>query len=105
MPLERSTANGTSLLGKFTAYREIIARRVHRAFWGVPNLLVLTVSVNERHLSNAVRRMEGSGPETAAFLFKKIDPRASIEPMPAILDAPWLRAGHPSMTIAHPGRA
>ena len=54
MPVLRSNALQTSVLGKIAAYREIAMRQVQRSYLGLPNLLVLLLTTSEGRLSNIV---------------------------------------------------
>jgi hypothetical protein len=53
-PVVRTNLNATSYLRKLLQYREIIARRTYKTHWGLPNLLVLTVTTHEQHMKNIV---------------------------------------------------
>ena len=77
------------------AYKALIASQGHKTHLGLPNLLVLTVTTSERHLKGI---MEASG-ENALFLFKTVGRLAM--PDTTLLTMPWLRAGHPPLTIAN----
>lgn len=92
MPLARSNDRQTSYLAKLGAYREVIASGRHKAHWGIPNLLVLSVMLDERRVSAMLSRLQGS-PLAAAFLFRAIDPRQLNAPCPGLLAEPWLRPG------------
>ena len=96
MPIERSKPGQTSYLGKLTAYRETIERQVHKTHWGIPNLLVLTLTTSAARASEIVAKL-GNCP---AFLFKAADEGALLKPLPALLLEPWQRAGHPPLGIA-----
>jgi hypothetical protein len=93
MPVARSTAGQTSYLGKVAAYREIIAHRVHKSHWGIPNLLVLTVTANESRIQEIIRRAQDGAGGGAAFLFKALGTPDITMPKPQLLFEPWLRPG------------
>ena len=97
MPVSRSNGAQTSCLGKLALYGEIIARGLHKLHWGIPNLLVLTVTTDARRLENIRRTLGGAHP---AFLFKAVEPRTLTESYPALLTESWLRAGLPALPIA-----
>ncbi len=100
MPIARSNPRQTSYLGKLATYGEIIARHVHKTHWGVPNLLVLTVTTGESRLAAMLKRAgeDGVGP---AFLFKAVSERGGLtRPLPQLLTEPWARAGAAPLSIA-----
>jgi len=51
MPLVRSDRNQTSLFGKLAAYREIIARQVHKTHLGISTLFVLTITTSQERVN------------------------------------------------------
>ena len=99
MPIVRSSQNQTSILGKVAAYREIIGRQMHKAHWGIPNLLVLTVTTNESRMREMIRCLGDQGGECAAFLFAAVGDAALKIPVPSLLVEPWARAGLPPLRI------
>lgn len=99
MPIVRSSQNQTSFMGKAAAYREIIARQVHKAHWGIPNLLVLTVTTSESRMREMIRCLGDQGGECAAFLFAAAGDAALKIPVPSLLVEPWARAGLPPLRI------
>ena len=107
MPVFRSSLGQTSYLKKMLAYREIIARQIHKSHLGIPNLLVLTVTTNERHMAEIMKLLCELTGSSAAFLFKTIGALGSFDqaptPAPQILLEPWLRVGFPPMRIDAPG--
>jgi len=104
MPIVRSSLGQTSYLKKMLAYREIIARQIHKLHFGIPNLLVLTVTTNERHTEQIMKAFGEMGGGSAAFLFKTINTLSSLDmapsPMPALLTEPWLRVRFSPLCIA-----
>jgi len=99
MPVVRSNESQTSYLGKITAYSEIIAHKTHKTHWGLPNLLVLTVTVSESRLQEIVSRLEEKTGGSAAFLFKAVDASGLPTPMLQLLFEPWQRAGFSPLRI------
>lgn len=97
MPISRSKPGQTSYLGKLGAYNEVIAKQVHKTHWGVPNLLVLTLTASAARASEIVAKL-GSG--SPAFLFKAADGKALASPIRELLTEPWQRAGHGPFGIA-----
>ncbi len=98
MPIARTNPKQTSYLGKLAAYNEIIARQVHKTHWGVPNLLVLTLTTGAARCSEIVAKLGGGS--SPAFLFKSADGKALSKPLPDLLSEPWARAGSPPLSIA-----
>lgn len=104
MPVTRSRCDQTSYLAKLMAYRDVLAREAHKSHFGLPNLLVLTVTTSERHKANILSALTGAIGGSTAFLFKAVARRRLIDGMscadPSILLGPWDRAGHPPQCIA-----
>lgn len=107
-PVVRANLLQTSYLRKVLQYREVTARRTYLARFGLPNLLVLTVTTNEQHLRN-IMELAGTlagGTSSPSFLFKTMPSLDSLEkaplPTPDILTAPWRRAGHADFRIDQP---
>ena len=103
MPVVRSNPKQTSYLGKLTAYREIIERQAHKAHWGIPNLLVLTLTNSKARMVEMMRHLAGQRGNSAAFLFKAVAGGELLRPMPALLTEPWERAGLPPLRISDSG--
>lgn len=57
-PAFRGNLQQTSYLRKILQYREIVARALYKTHWGLPNLLVLNVTINERHMQNLMRLVD-----------------------------------------------
>ena len=100
MPVVRSTASQTSYLGKIAAYREMIKHRIHKSHWGIPNLLVLTVTVSAARVQEIMDRLQARPGESAAFLFKAVGAADLTTPAPQLLFEPWQRMGFPALCIA-----
>jgi len=99
MPVARSNLHQTSYLKKILAYREIVAKHIHRSHLGLPNLMILSVTSSEERMSNLmslISQLTGGNGSTV-FLFKTLstvgDFRAAPMPTPYILTAAWKRAG------------
>lgn len=101
MPVVRSRQGQTSFAGKLSAYREIISRQVYKSHLGLPNLLVLTVTANERHKAEIMRATANLAGEGAAFLFKALE-GGTENPMRSLLNEAWERADYPSLSISKP---
>lgn len=99
MPLLRSNKNQTSYLGKITAYREVIERLLHKTHFGIPNLLVLTVTNSDARMREIIARLDNAGSDSAAFLFQSLNAPALTMPAPALLQEPWQRRNHPALNI------
>lgn len=104
-PIMRATLQQSSVARKIVQYREVIAQTIHKAYWGLPNLFVLTVTTNERHTKNMMQRVaeltEGKG--SPFLLFKTMPSLASLEhaplPTPHMLREPWQRVEHEAFRI------
>lgn len=100
MPVVRTHAKGTSILGKIAAYRTIITHRAHKAHLGLPNLLILTVTTWEARIADIMEQLGGQTGDSEAFLFKSVDASSLATPAPQLLFEPWQRAGFPPLRIA-----
>ena len=99
MPVVRSNDSQTSYLGKIAAYREIIAHQLFKTHWGIPNLLVLTVTGGEVRAQEIMARLQEKTGESAAFLFKAVGTIDLTTPAPQLLFEPWRRAGFPPLLM------
>lgn len=107
-PIMRATLQQSSFARKIVQYREVIAQTIHKTYWGLPNLFVLTVTTNERHTKNMMQRVaeltEGKG--SPFLLFKTMPSLASLEhaplPTPHMLREPWQRVEHEVFGIDRP---
>jgi hypothetical protein len=99
MPVARSNTGQTSYLKKIAAYRENIARLVHKTHWGLPNLLVLTVTTSESRAADIMQRIEGEPGGSPAFLFKAMNQSEFRTSANQLLFNPWQRPGLPSLRI------
>ena len=107
-PVVRGDLRQSSYIRKILQYREIAARSIYKTQWGLPNLLVLNVTTNDRHKQNImdlVDQLTGDKGSTS-LLFKTMPSLASLEkaplPAPDILTDAWHRAGHPDFFIDRP---
>ena len=107
-PVVRSNLHQTSYLRKILQYREAAAQAAYRTHWGLPNLLVLTVTTNRRHMANMMQlvREQTDGRGSTSLLFKTMPSLASLElaplPTPNMITEPWERAGHEPFCIDRP---
>lgn len=107
-PVVRGNLHQSSYLRKILQYREIAARSIYKTQWGLPNLLVLNVTTNDRHKQNIMGLVDEltGGRGSTSLLFKTMPSLASLEkaPLPVsdILTDAWHRAGHPDFFIDRP---
>jgi hypothetical protein len=99
MPLARTARAQTSYIAKLEAYRDVIDSNAHRSYWGIPNLLLLTLTTSARRLDEMLSRVDRST-SSSAFLFKALGDFALIRPAVGLLTEPWMRAGLPPLSIA-----
>lgn len=97
MPVSRKSASQTSYGAKLAAYAEIIAGQRHKRHLGLPNLLVLTVTLSERHKDRMMAAARTLGIARDAFLFKAV-PKLSA-PAVSLLLEPWQRAGTEAVSL------
>lgn len=104
-PVVRANLHQTSYLRKILQYREIAARTVYKTHWGLPNLFVLTVTTNEKHMKSMIRLVDEltNGKGSTSLLFKTMPSLASLEksplPTPYMLTEPWCRAGYDAFHV------
>ncbi len=107
-PIVRSNLRQSSYLRKILQYREIVARSVYKTLWGLPNLLVLNVTINDRHRRNIMRLVDEltKGKGSTFLLFGTMPSLASLaqspRPIQNILTRAWHRTGHPDFFIDRP---
>lgn len=107
-PVTRGDLRQSSYLRKILQYREIAARSIYRSQWGLPNLFVLNVTVNQRHEQNIMRLVDEltGGKGIPSLLFKTMPSLASLEkaplPEPDMLTEVWHRAGQGDFLINRP---
>jgi hypothetical protein len=101
MPIARRHPSQTSYLAKLAAYSDALAQRRHKMHLGISSLLVLTITTSERHKQSIMERLRAQS--SAPFLFRALlSPSMLHYPQPALLEQPWERAGHPSLSIGQP---
>lgn len=108
MPVARRNLQQSSYLRKLLAYREIVAQGVFKAHFGLPNLLVLTVTTGEQHVKNIMAFLHNltGGRGSTFFLFKTASSRGDFQaapsPAPDMLTTPWNRVGYEPFLICEP---
>jgi hypothetical protein len=105
MSIKRAKLQQTSYLRKVLAYRELVAKDLHRTHLGLPNFLVLTVTTSAQHMKNimtlvAVLAAEG---KSTLLLFRTMSAlgnfRQTPAPAPDMLTEPWQRVGYGPLSI------
>jgi len=98
--IERKTWKQNAFAKKVHAYCDILRSRAFETHWGIPNLLVLTVTTNRSHMFNILRYLtKVDDPLSERFLFKA-EPMFGVNwrvPREVLthLFAPWERADAP----------
>ncbi len=95
----------SSILGKFLQYRHLVRDRLFERHFGMSNVLVPIITVNEAHMRNmidlALRITDGQGFKW--MLFRTVPDFGSVEhtiqPSIDLLAEPWHRAGNPPLTL------
>ncbi len=93
-------ARSSSILLKFLLYRQFVRERLFHTHYGMPNVMVPIITVNDTHLANmidlALSITDGRGFKW--MLFRSLPALASVatspEPQLDLLRTPWLRAGN-----------
>jgi hypothetical protein len=96
MPVCRRDESQSSYAGKIALYQEILSQATYRSHFGLPNLFVLTLTLNPQRLK-AMARQCASSP---AFLYKAIGEDDLVVPIPGLLWEPWDRADQPPFNIS-----
>jgi hypothetical protein len=108
LPVIRSDLHQTSYLRKILAYRQISVQSIHKSHFGLPNLLVLTVTTNQPHMANIMSLVGELAHEGKAklFLFKTMssvgDFKKAPEPTTHMLTDAWQRVGYEALRIDRP---
>lgn len=111
-PVTRSNLNQNSYLRKILCYRAINSSRAYKAQWGVPNFIVLNVTVSDAHsrsilelVREVTQKPDGSHGITN-FLFQVVPNFTHYTRVPPVMShlwsAPWLRAGKEPFYISKP---
>lgn len=99
------TSRHSSILAKLLQYRHFVRERLFETHFGMGNVFVPIITVNEQHMLNmldlVLQLTEGRGFKW--MLFKALPDFASLEravqPTPGLLTEPWLRAGNPPLNL------
>ena len=106
MPVSRSTLRMTSYLRKILAYRQGAAREMYRSQYGIPNLLVLTVTTSDSHMRGIMRLLGEIAGSSTLFLFKTAAAFGTLGTIPApssgLFAEPWERVGCSPLLIDRP---
>jgi hypothetical protein len=105
--IERTKLDQNAFGTKLRGYLDIAGSRTYRSHWGIPNLLVLTVTTNVTHMHNILgylkKLTEHDAKAAERFLFKAKPEFGSNWRVPDvmvdILTEPWLRADGTSFSI------
>ncbi len=100
MPVERSVRGQTSYLAKLAAYRAAFADGLPKSCWGLPNLLVLTLTTAPGRLAALLSRSDAIA--DPRFLFKEADARTLATPHYGLLDETWQRTGRSNFDLSAP---
>lgn len=97
----------SSILIKFLQYRQLVRARLFESHYGMSNVLVPIITVNEQHMRNMIdlmlRLTDGQGCKW--MLFRTMADLVSVEgsPTPSLdfLTTPWQRAGNSPLSLLH----
>lgn len=98
--IERRSLEQSAFAKKLRAYAEIVDRGTFKAVWGIPNLLILTVTTNATHMGNMLSYVASNSiSHQEKFLFKAKPGFGVNWTVPDVMDdlltAPWTRVGAP----------
>lgn len=99
-----------SYLRKLLCYRDIIFNKTTEKVWGIPTPFILTVTTSRLHLENIKKlfltiaeHFGQQSPRSYHLLYRAIPILGSFdrhpEPLLSLLDDPWERIGHPTLTL------
>ncbi len=97
--IERRSINQNSFGKKILQYIDIFRDWTFRERWGLPNLMLLTVTTNANHLANLLDFLKKQHSRYAErFLFKALSEfgtnwQVPREPLTDLLTEPWMRPG------------
>lgn len=98
--IERRNLEQSAFAKKLRAYADIIDGGTFKGVWGIPNLLVLTITTNATHMANMLAHLVNNTiAHQEKFLFKA-KPTFGVnwsvpEVMDDLLTAPWARVNAP----------
>jgi hypothetical protein len=98
-------SRNSSILGKFLQYQHLVRERLFESHFGMSNVLVPIITVNDQHMRNmidlALRISDGRGFKW--MLFMSLPDLASVEktihPDLDLVATPWLRANNPPLML------
>lgn len=101
MPVTRSSFRASSYHRKLLAYDQALKRGLYKSLWGIPNLLILTISTDAAHLQNLLGPAQRLGDFRTAFLFKAIGESQAAGPslVTNLVTLPWVSAGRRKIDI------
>lgn len=104
-PIEPSDSERSSIVNKIVAYTAIAEQGIYRSHFGFPNFFVPIIANNESRTQSIIRLLDKltDGHGSKLFLFKTFSPFAGFQnrnKAPGhMLTEPWLRAGHPPLSL------
>ena len=98
--IERKNLDQNAFGKKLHLYADIIDRGVFRGAWGIPNMLILTVTTNATHMANMLAYMRNEAiAHQEKFLFKAKPEFGVNWTVPGVMNdlliASWARVGAP----------
>jgi hypothetical protein len=104
--IERSRSDQTAFGRKLENYLGVFNARTFKSHWGVPNLMVLTVTTNATHQANMIAHLKSlaDGNQAQRFAFKskpEFGANWSVPPvMHDLLAEPWIRVAGTAAAIS-----
>lgn len=90
---ERKDKSQNSFSKKLAAYLEVMRNRTYKDIWGIPNLMVLTVTTNVTHMHNLMKHVHQLDPKLSErFIFKALPTFGAHWRVPPVLKDildPW----------------
>ncbi|MBL6938320.1 MAG: replication-relaxation family protein [Alphaproteobacteria bacterium] len=104
--IERKPGGYNTFARKLDGYLALMMGQGFKECWGIPNLLVLTVTTNKTHLAHLIEHVRGNAGRYADHFLFKANPDFGVnwripEIMTDLLREPWAR-GTGSFDIAQP---
>lgn len=104
--IERKTLGQTAYGRKLELYLRALREKSYRSFWGIPTLMVLTVTTNTTHAANMMDHLHMLDPSKLSqrFLFKARPEFSANWRVPGVMldlfGEPWSRSGDDALSLS-----
>jgi len=85
--IERKKAGQNTFAKKLENYLDVMRNRTYKDVWGIPNLMVMTVTTNVTHMKNIMAHLKQLDPKLAErFIFRALPNFGANWTIPPVLD-------------------